>query len=64
MVKPRSILLYPVYTNLERFVKETIADSFTPTVYCFDQKMPVHCLLTVKKMTTENKSKGLILIRV
>lgn len=64
MVESRSILLYPIYTDLERFVKETIAGYVASAMYCFDQKMPVHCLLAVKEMTAENKSEGLILVCV
>jgi hypothetical protein len=61
MVKSRSILLYPVYTDLQCFVKESIAGSVASAIYRFDQKVPVHCLLAIKKMATENESEGLIL---
>lgn len=64
MVESHSILLYPIYTDLERFLKETITGSAALAMYCFHQKMPVHCLLTVKEMTAENKSEGLVLVCV
>lgn len=64
MIKSRSILLYSVYTDLKCLVKEIIAGSVTSAMYRFDQKVPVHCLLAVKEMTTKNESEGIILVCV
>ena len=58
------VLLDPVDTDFQPLPNQMLVAATDCTVYALDYKVPVHCLLTVKKMAAEDESEGFVLVCV